>query len=441
MVTYMWGAAWDVDTLLAHCSAAKILGVELRTGHAHKVEPNLTAPQRAEVKKRFADSPVTLVGIGSAEEYHHTDPARLKKAIEDTKAFVKLSHDVGGSGVKVRPNDLPKGVPQEKTIEQIGKSLNAVGAFAADYGQQIRLEVHGGCARLPILKRILDVADHPNVFVCWNSNQSDLEGGLESNFDLVKKRFGATVHVRPLDTPGYPWAELVGLFVKMNYRGWLLLEAGGSAKDPVKDLVRQRDLFERMRDAAASGETFTRLFDGKSFDGWEGNLKMFRIEDAAIVGGTLKEKVPHNDFLCTKKQYGDFELRLSFKTLGKGVNAGVQVRSQRVPNHFEVSGYQADLGDGYWGCLYDESRRNKTLAGPPAEDRGKPVKQGEWNRYVIRCQGPRIQLWINGTQTVDYVEKDPAIPRTGILGLQIHGGDPSEAWYKDIEICELGPAK
>jgi len=183
---------------------------------------------------------------------------------------------------------------------------------------------------------------------------------------------------------------------------------------------------------------FTRLFDGKSFEGWEGNLEMFRIEEGAIVGGTLKRPVPRNEFLCTKREYGDFELRLKFKLLGAGANAGVQVRSRRVPNHHEVSGYQADLGDGWWGCLYDESRRNKVLAGPPAADRPKLVKPNDWNQYLIHCQGRRIQLWVNGKQTVDYTEPDASIPQKGIIGLQIHGGGPTEAWYKDVEIRELG---
>jgi len=246
MVTYQWGKDWDLPTLLANCAKARIGGVELRTSHAHKVEPNLNDAQRAEVKKRFADSPVAMVGIGSAEEFHHPDPARLAKAIEATKAFIKLSHDVGGSGVKVRPNDLPKNVPQEKTIEQIGKALNVVGAFGADYGQQIRLEVHGACSPLPIMKRIIDVADHPNVGLCWNSNVADLKGdGLVANFNLVKRRFGRTTHVRPLDSRDYPFAELIRLFVEMDYQGWLLLEAGGTPKDPIRDLTHQRELFER----------------------------------------------------------------------------------------------------------------------------------------------------------------------------------------------------
>jgi hypothetical protein len=187
----------------------------------------------------------------------------------------------------------------------------------------------------------------------------------------------------------------------------------------------------------AASEESVRLFDGKTFNGWEGDLKVFRIEDGAVVGGNLKTPLPRNEFLCTKKTYGDFELRLKFKLLGKGVNGGVQIRSQRIPNHNEVIGYQADMADGYWGCLYDESRRNKILAGPPPAERSRIVHHNDWNDYIIRCEGRRIQLWVNGRQTVDYTEPDAAVPQTGIIGLQIHGGPASEAWYKDIRIREL----
>ncbi|MEX2185346.1 MAG: DUF1080 domain-containing protein [Pirellulales bacterium] len=183
------------------------------------------------------------------------------------------------------------------------------------------------------------------------------------------------------------------------------------------------------------------LFDGKSFDGWEGNLDVFRIEDGAIVGGSLKKNVARNEFLCTQKEYGDFELRLKFKLLGKGANAGVQIRTKRIPNHHEVSGYQADLGDGYWGALYDESRRNKILATPKPDALDKVLKRDDWNDYRIRCEGKRIQLWVNGVQTVDYTEADKDIAERGVIAVQIHGGSPSEAWYKDITIVELSAAK
>jgi hypothetical protein len=183
------------------------------------------------------------------------------------------------------------------------------------------------------------------------------------------------------------------------------------------------------------------LFDGKSFAGWEGNLKMFRIEDGAIVGGTLKERIPHNEFLCTTKEYGDFELRLKFKVLGEGVNAGVQFRTKRIPNHHEVSGYQADIGGSkeknYWGSLYDESRRRKILAQADLATVNKIIRPNDWNEYVIRAEGPRIRLTLNGVQTVDYTETEAGIDRAGIIAVQIHGGPPSEAWYKDIVIEEL----
>jgi len=248
LVTYLWGKDWDLPTLIRNCQTSKVLGVELRTQHAHGVESNLNAEQRREVKKRFDDSPVTLVGLGTNFAFHHADPARLQKDIEEAKQYVKLSCDVGGSGVKVKPNALPEGVPVEKTIEQIGKSLNELARFGADYGQEIRVEVHGReTQKLPIMKRIFDVADHPNVGVCWNSNNEDLAGqGLECNFNLVKDRFGATVHIRELNIGKYPYQQLINLFVKTDYKGWILLEARTKPEDRVKALAEQRVLFEQM---------------------------------------------------------------------------------------------------------------------------------------------------------------------------------------------------
>jgi 3-keto-disaccharide hydrolase len=180
------------------------------------------------------------------------------------------------------------------------------------------------------------------------------------------------------------------------------------------------------------------IFDGKTFTGWEGNLSIFRVQDGAIVGGSMQDKIVRNEFLCTTKTYGDFELRLKFKLLGgDAANAGVQFRTKRIPNDHEVSGYQADMGAGWWGGLYDESRRKKTLTGPDQEKMKQIVKPTEWNEYVIRAEGTHIQLWINGVQTVDYVESDPAIESRGIICPQIHAGPPSEAWYKDITIVDL----
>ena len=252
LVTYMWGADWDLPTLLKNCKKTGVLGVELRTTHAHKVEPDLDEAGREKVRNLFADSGVTFVGIGSDERFDNPDPAKVKAAIEKTKQFIRLSHDIGGSGVKVKPDKFYDNVPHEETIEQIGKALNELGEFAAGFGQQIRLEVHGQCAELPTIKAIMDVAKDDNVFVCWNSNDTDLKGdGLEKNFALVRKRFGQTVHVRELDTPTYPFQDLMNLLVKSKYEGWMLLEASSKPEDRIAALAAQKKLFDQMLKKAA----------------------------------------------------------------------------------------------------------------------------------------------------------------------------------------------
>ena len=247
LVTYMWGAEWDLPTLLENCVKTKVLGVELRTTHKHGVEPSLDEKQRVDVRQQFADAGVTLVGIGSNERYDHPDPAALAKAVAATKDFIRLSHDVGGSGVKVKPDSFHKDVPREKTIEQIGKTLNELAEYAAGFGQQVRLEVHGQCAELPTIKAIMDIATDENVAVCWNSNPTDLKGdGLEANYQLVAKRFGQTVHVHELESPDYPHARLLELLVKSNYEGWVLLEAASKRDDYVAALAEQKKLFDRL---------------------------------------------------------------------------------------------------------------------------------------------------------------------------------------------------
>lgn len=253
LVTYQWGKDWDLPTLIENCEKAGVLGVELRSTHAHGVEPSLTKQQRAAVREFFSETEVTLVGIGSNERYDNPDASVVKKAIEATKGFIRLSHDVGSTGVKVKPDRFYPDVPREKTIEQIGRSLNELGEYAEGFGQQIRLEVHGQCAELPTIKAILDVADNRNVAVCWNSNQQDLQGeGLEHNFGLVSKRFGATCHVREFDSADYPYQQLIDLLVGIDYDGWVLLEASSKPKDRVAALTKQVKLFEKMVARAAS---------------------------------------------------------------------------------------------------------------------------------------------------------------------------------------------
>jgi sugar phosphate isomerase/epimerase len=242
-VTYNIAKDWDVPTIIRNCAETKFQGVELRTSHAHGVEIALNKEQREEVKKRFHDSPVELMGLGSAFDFHTPDQTKLRADIAATKEYVLLAHDVGAPGVKVRPNGLPKEVPKEKTLEQIGKSLREIGEFAAGHAVQIRLEVHGSETSLvPNIKTIMDVADHKNVGVCWNSNQTDLDGGgFDHNFDLLKNKI-FTVHMRDLYLDEYPFRKLLAVLNQAGFTGYCLAEIPES-NDPLRVMRYFRSLW------------------------------------------------------------------------------------------------------------------------------------------------------------------------------------------------------
>ncbi len=225
MVTYNLGKDWDIPTIIKNCTEARFQGVELRTSHKHGVEVSLTKAQRHEVQSRFEDSPVELHSLGSAFDFHTPDQAKLRKDIESAKEYLVLAHDVGARGIKVRPNALPKEVPPEKTLLQIGKSLAELGDFATGYGMEIRLEVHGTeTSLLPNIKKIMNAANHPMVGVCWNSNDTDLAGdGFEKNFDLVKDKI-KLVHLRDIYLDTYPFRRLFQRLNDMEYAGYVLAE-------------------------------------------------------------------------------------------------------------------------------------------------------------------------------------------------------------------------
>jgi sugar phosphate isomerase/epimerase len=243
LVTYNLAADWDIPTIIKNCEAAQFEGVELRTTHAHKVEVNLTKDQRQEVKKRFQDSKAQLMGLGSIFDYHTPDQAKLRKDVEATKEYIVLAEDVGASGVKVRPNGLPKDVPVEKTLAQIGGALRELGDFARDHGQVIRLEVHGqGTAFPPHIKTILDAANHPNVGACWNSNATDLDGeGWDRNFDLLKNKI-FSVHMTDLFLEEYPYRKLLNGLNEIKFNGFCLAEIPPST-DPVRVMKYYRALW------------------------------------------------------------------------------------------------------------------------------------------------------------------------------------------------------
>jgi sugar phosphate isomerase/epimerase len=243
IVTYNIAKDWDVPTIIKNCTDTKFQGVELRTTHGHGVEVALNKQQREEVKKRFRDSAVELMGLGSAFDYHTPDQGKLRTDVAATKEYIILAHDVGASGVKVRPNGVPAEVTKEKTLEQIGQALRELGEFAAGYGIQIRLEVHGKeSSLLPNIKTIMDHANHKQVGVCWNSNQTDLDGaGFDSNFNLVKDKI-FTVHMRDLYLEEYPFRKLLTRLNETGFAGYCLAEIPES-KDPVRVMNYFRSLW------------------------------------------------------------------------------------------------------------------------------------------------------------------------------------------------------
>lgn len=190
--------------------------------------------------------------------------------------------------------------------------------------------------------------------------------------------------------------------------------------------------------AACAGEDekgFVPLFNGKDLTGWEGDKKLWIVEDGMLIGRSAG--IRHNDFLATKKTFGDFILRFDIRLVNGVGNSGVQFRSKRVPGSHEVSGYQADVGGGWWGVLYDEARRNRPLARPTPEARNKALKPKGWNRYEVRAIGNRIITLINGVKMIDYTETDPKIARSGIIAPQIHSGGPMEVQFRNIRIKEI----
>lgn len=254
--SYQWGKDWDIPTTIANLQKAEVFGVELRTSaaYAHGVELTLSADKRQEVKKRFTDSPIKLVGICSAERMDWPEPEKLKAAIEAAKAHMKLSHDVGASGVRVFPNQWHPNVPHEKTIAQIADALNQIGAYAAEFGQEVRLEAHGSAGELPALRAIMDRVTQKSVRIKLNSDARDAAGdGFEANFNLVKGFLGHTLHLHDVKDSKFPYQKQVDLLVKINWDGWALLEASHQVPDRVQALTEQRQLWDQMVAKAVNG--------------------------------------------------------------------------------------------------------------------------------------------------------------------------------------------
>jgi sugar phosphate isomerase/epimerase len=231
-VTYNIAAQWDLPTLLRICKSAGLAAVELRTTHKHGVEPTLTQDGRTEVRKQFADAGIVCWGCGTVCEFHSPDPKVVEQHIETCKKFLQLTADIGGKGVKVRPNGLPKEIPVEKTLEQIGKALIPCGKAAANLGLEIWVEVHGGgTAHPPHMRTIMEHCGLTNVGVTWNSNGTDVKNGsIREYFDLLRPWI-KSCHINELYS-NYPWRELFACLKQMNYDRYTLIEISPGMPDP-----------------------------------------------------------------------------------------------------------------------------------------------------------------------------------------------------------------
>ncbi len=252
LVTYNVPKDWDLPTLLKVCKDVGISAVECRTTHAHKVEPNLNDEQRAAVKKQFADSGIVFWGSGTACEFHSPDAAVVKKNIEESKQFIGLVKDLGGKGIKVRPNGVPKDADPQKTFEQIGKALAECGKVAADAGVEIWVEVHGAVTQIPRnMKSIMEACGHPAVGVCWNSNAPDIEDkSVKASFEMLKPWI-RSCHINDLENDArgtYPYRELFGLFRGMGYDRYTLCEYGKAfpVAEGTEFLKKYKDQWEKL---------------------------------------------------------------------------------------------------------------------------------------------------------------------------------------------------
>lgn len=259
LMTYMVGAAWDIETIIENLKTTKIEHVELRTTHKHGVEVSLSKQQRGEVKKRFADANIAI-SLASAFSYHYEDQNELRKSMEGTKEYLQLAADLGAEGIRVFPNEVPEegNKNREKTLKQIAKSASECANVGHNLGVQLRLEEHGkGTANIPVIRQILDYADNPHLYIIWNCSESDFTGqglpkgyegmGLEKQFDLVKDRIGC-VHLRDLST-NYPWRKLFSLLNASGYKGYCDIEVSPASCEPVRYLENFRALFLALQNA------------------------------------------------------------------------------------------------------------------------------------------------------------------------------------------------
>ena len=244
MMSWLFGSEWDLDTFIKNCTETNYLHAELRTTHKHGVEVTLNRSQRQEVKKKIADSALEAISLASEFMYHFPDQRLLRENIEGTKVYLQLAADVGAIGIRVFPNDLPDDVPEEKTMEQIGKALAEVGKVGNDLGVDVRVCVHGRKTnQIHVIKQIIDYSESPYVYVNWNCESNDLRGaGFHANYNMIKDRIKG-IHLKELRTETYPYREFFRLLRADGYDGYCNCEIGRISCDPIDFMRYYRALF------------------------------------------------------------------------------------------------------------------------------------------------------------------------------------------------------
>jgi len=448
----------DFARILQLCSACKDETVRQRAEQAafmtcRKVEGDTTRSRLVLAALHGATTPAArcsllriLGGIGNYPSYQ-----ALRAALADG------DRDIRNTAVGVLSN-WPDPTPTQVLLDAAANTVRPVNRMAALSGA-LRLAAMGAadgprpsdqvCGWFATAAQIAATVDEKRLVLAgvgqWPCVQAlQLAGPYLEDPQLKTEAALAIIQIAPHLLPAADRPMAKGLLEKVSAATSdqrLCDRASAAAKEiPGPSAPLRVPNVAEDSDIDVTKLTFQPLFDGQTFAGWEGDTaRSFRIQDRAVVGGTLQGSIPRNEFLCTTRSYTNFVLRAECKLIGNA-NGGIQIRTHRLLNCREVTGYQADMDTGprggYWGSLYDESRRGPLAALPPAQ-LVQIVKPGDWNRYEIRCHGPHIELFLNGVRTVDFTEKDNQIPLGGIIALQIHAGSPSETWYRNITIAEL----
>jgi len=185
-------------------------------------------------------------------------------------------------------------------------------------------------------------------------------------------------------------------------------------------------------------EGFIPLFDGKTMDGWRYDPKRWRVRDGVIVGNTYPNGLTQTMYAIHEQVFGDFVLRFRVKLVSG--NSGVQFRSQVTDSeNYDMGGYQADVVLKGWGNLHEQYGRRKLVDGWTGKSEHN-IDPAGFNDMEVVARGPHVVIKVNGVTTADYTETQPDVPRTGRIGLQLHGGEPMEVQFTNIRIKPLAPA-